>query len=132
MNEGNLVATFPDIIGQLECVWVGSNGTGPAGTPYGDPNRPGGQHTTLSYNGNPMPNFDKSLTQAELLAVVRYEWETLSGGTVVEDADGNMTYADGKPMLNAAGELITPDGEPLFDAEGKLTIEPNWTTPTGS
>ena len=132
MNEGNLVATFPDIIGQLEFVWVGSNGTGPAGTPYGDPARPGGQHTTLSYNGNPMPNFDKSLTQAELLAVVRYEWETLSGGTVVEDADGNMTYADGKPMLNAAGELITPEGEPLFDAEGKLTIQPNWTTPTGS
>lgn len=132
MNNGNLVATFPDIIGQLEFVWVGSNGTGPAGTPYGDPAREGGQHKTLSYNGNPMPNFDKSLSQANLLAVVRYEWETLSGGKTTVDAAGNITYADGKPMLNAAGELITPEGTPLFDPAGKLTIQPNWTTPVGS
>jgi mono/diheme cytochrome c family protein len=132
MNEGNLVKTFPDIIGQLEFVWIGSNGTGPAGTPYGDPAREGGQHKTLSYNGNPMPNFDKSLSQAELLAVVRYEWETLSGGETTVDADGNITYADGKPMLNEAGELITPEGTPLFDTTGKLTIQPNWTMPVGS
>ena len=132
MNEGNLVKTFPDIIGQLEFVWLGSNGIGPAGTPYGDPAREGGQHKTLSYNGNPMPNFNKSLSQAELLAVVRYEWETLSGGETTEDAAGNITYADGKPMLNAAGELITPEGTPLFDPNGKLTIQPNWTMPVGS
>lgn len=132
MTDGNLVKTFPDIIGQLEFVWLGSNGTGPAGTPYGDPAREGGQHTTLSWNGNPMPNFDKALKQAQLLAVVRYEWEVLSGGKVTVDAKGDITYADGKPMLDAAGELITPDGELLFDPAGKLTIKPNWTTPTGS
>lgn len=132
MSEGNLVATFPDIIGQLDFVWLGSTGTGPAGTPYGNPAREGGQHTTLSWNGNPMPNFDKSLSQAELLAVVRYEWQTLSGGKATEDAAGNMTYANGKPMLNAVGELITPDGALLLDPAGKLTIQPNWTTPTGS
>lgn len=132
MNDGNLVKSFPDIIGQLEFVWLGSNGIGPAGTPYGDPAREGGQHTTLSWNGNPMPNFDKALKQAQLLAVVRYEWEDLSGGEVTVDAKGDITYADGKPMLNAAGELITPDGELLFDPAGKLTIKPNWTTPTGS
>ncbi len=135
MNEGNLVATFPDIIGQLDFVWLGSNGIGPAGTPYGDPAREGGQHKTLSYNGNPMPAFNKSLTQAQLLAVVRYEWEVLSGGKLEPaqiDAAGNMQYADGKPMLNDAGELITPEGKPLFDSAGKLTIQPNWTMPTGS
>lgn len=132
MNEGNLVKTFPDIIGQLEFVWLGSNGLGPAGTPYGDPAREGGQHTTLSYNGNPMPNFDKTLSQAQLLAVVRYEWETLSGGKTKVDAAGNIAYPNGKPMLNAAGELVTPEGTPLFDAAGKLTIKPNWTMPTGS
>lgn len=132
MNEGNLVKTFPDILGQLEFVWLGSNGTGPSGTPYGDPAREGGQHTTLSWNGNPMPNFNKTLSQAQLLAVVRYEWQVLSGGKVTADAKGDMTYADGKPMLNAAGELITPDGQPLFDATGHLTIKPNWTMPTGS
>jgi hypothetical protein len=35
-------------------------------------------------------------------------------------------------MLNDAGELITPEGKPLFDSAGKLTIQPNWTMPTGS
>lgn len=79
-----------------------------------------------------MPNFDKALKQAQLLAVVRYEWEVLSGGKVTVDAEGDITYANGKPMLNAAGELITPDGQLLLDPAGKLTIQPNWTTPTGS
>ncbi len=135
MNEGNLNKTFPDMIGQLEFVWVGSTGIGPTGTPYGDPAREGGQHKTLSYNGNPMPAFDKSLTQAQLLAVVRYEWEVLSGGKLEPsqvDAAGNIQYADGMPMLSPAGELITPEGAPLFDAEGKLTIAPDWLMPTGS
>lgn len=132
MNEGNLVKTFPDILGQLEFVWVGSNGTGPSGTPYGDPTREGGQHKTLSWNGNPMPAFNKTLKQAQLLAVVRYEWEVLSGGKAKQDSKGDMTYPNGKPMLNAAGELITPDGKPLFTADGALTIKPNWTMPTGT
>ena len=132
MTDGALVKTFPDIIGQLDFVWLGSNGTGPAGTPYGDPEREGGQHKTLSYNGNPMPNFDKTLKQSQLLAVVRYEWQVLSGGKVKTDAKGDITYGNGKPMLNAAGELITPDGQPLFDSAGKLTIQPNWKTPVGS
>jgi len=35
-------------------------------------------------------------------------------------------------MLDAAGELITPEGKLLFDPAGKLTIQPNWTTPSGS
>ncbi len=58
---------------------LGSAGTGPDGTPYGDPDREGGQHTTYSCNGNAMPAFGKTLTHAELLAVVRYEREVLSG-----------------------------------------------------
>lgn len=132
MTDGALVATFPDMIGQLEFVALGSAATGPDGTPYGDPAREGGQHTTFSFNGNPMPSFGKTLTQAQLLAVVRYEWESLSGGKATVDAKGDMTYADGKPMLNAAGELIAPDGTALFDSAGKLTIQPNWTTPVGS
>lgn len=134
-TNGDLAKTFPDIIGQLEFVWLGSNGTGPGGTVYGDPNREGGAHATLSYNGNPMPAFGEVLNQAELLAVVRYEWEVLGGGVVEAaqvDADGNLIYANGMPMLSDDGELLTPDGQPLFDAEGKLTIAPNWTSPTGS
>lgn len=135
MNEGNLIKTFPDILGQLEFVWLGSNGIGPAGTPYGDPNREGGQHKTLSYNGNPMPAFNKSLTQAELLAVVRYEREVLSGEKVDPKqitATGTLTYGNSSPYLDAQGQLVTPEGKALFDADGKLTVQPNWTMPVGS
>lgn len=135
MTDQALIQTFPDVIGQLHFVWVGSNGIGPAGTPYGDPNRPGGQHKTLGYDGSAMPNFDKSLTQAELLAVVRYERETLSGWKLdpkMINANGDLQYANGKPMLSATGELLTPDGKPLFNSDGSLSIQPNWTTPVGS
>ena len=135
MNEGNLIKTFPDIIGQLEFVWLGSNGIGPAGTPYGDPDREGGQHKTLSYNGNPMPAFNKSLKPAELLAVVRYEREVLSGYKIDPtqiDAKGQLTYGNSSPYLDAEGQLVTPEGKPLFDADGKLTVQPDWTMPVGS
>ena len=60
-----------------------SAGAGPAGSPYGDPQRPGGQHTTLGTPGGAkMPPFRATLTQAQLLAVVRYEREALSGAAV--------------------------------------------------
>ena len=134
MTDSALIKTFPDILGQLDFVWLGSNGTGPKDTPYGDPNREGGQHLVLSYNGNPMPAFKGSLTQAQLLAVVRYEREVLSGQPIDPKqlaADGKMLWPDGKPMLDASGNLITPDGTALFDADGKLTIQPNWTSPVG-
>ncbi len=134
MTDGNLVKTFPDILGQLEFVALGSAGTGPDGTPYGDPAREGGQHTTYSWNGNAMPAFGKTLTNAELLAVVRYEQEVLSGRVLdptMVDSAGNLLYANGEPMLDSSGQLVTPDGAPLFDADLKLTIQPNWTNPVG-
>src|SRR5262249_28993498 len=64
LNNGSVVETFPYIADQLEFVWLGSAGTGKPGTPYGAPDRPGGQHKTNSYNGNNMPNWDETLTQA--------------------------------------------------------------------
>jgi mono/diheme cytochrome c family protein len=132
LSNGDVLATFPDLIGQLEFVHQGSAGTGPEGTPYGDPNREGGQHATLSYNGNQMPAFGETLTGAELLAVVRWEREGIGGAEIAPeqlDADENMLWPDGSPMLDSTGQLITPDGEPLFNEDGTLTIEPNWTDP---
>jgi mono/diheme cytochrome c family protein len=134
MTDSALIKTFPDMIGQLQFVWTGSDGVGPAGTVYGDPHREGGPHASLSFGSNKMPNFDDSLTQAQLLAVVRYEREILSGVTADPnrvDAAGNLLWPDGKPMLEATGNLITSDGKPLFDPDGKLTVEPNWTDPVG-
>ena len=134
MTDGALIATFPDIIGQLEFVHQGSDKTGPAGTVYGDPNREGGPHATQSFGGALMPSFGSTFTGAQLLSVVRYEREVLSGATIDPTqvaADGSMLWPDGKPMLDASGALITSDGKPLFDADGKLTVEPNWTDPVG-
>jgi hypothetical protein len=126
--EGGVVATFPSIAGQLQFVWLGSQLTatppGSKGTPYGAADRAGGQHTTLSYNGNPMPTFKGSLTQAELLEAVRHERETFGGEKVPASQiapDGSLLWPNGKPMLDATGALVGPDGKPLFDADGKLT-----------
>jgi len=136
--DGGVVATFPSIAGQLEFVWLGSRLTadpvGSKGTPYGDPNRQGGQHTTLSYNGQPMPTFLGGLTQKELLEVVRHERETFGGEKVPAKQiapDGSLLWPNGKPMLDANGTLITPDGKPLFDADGKLTDPTLATAPAG-
>jgi mono/diheme cytochrome c family protein len=129
LSNGDVLATFPDLIGQLEFVHQGSALTGPEGTPYGDPAQ---GHSTYSYNGNAMPAFGESLTGAELLAVIRWEREGISGAEIDPeqlDADENMLWPNGEPMLDASGNLINPDGEPLFDEEGLLTIEPNWTDP---
>ena len=121
--DGGVVATFPSIVGQLEFVWQGSAGTGDAGTPYGDPNRAGGQHKTYSYNGNPMPTFKGTLTQTQLLEVVRHERETFGGEKIPASQiapDGSLLWPNGKPFLNTTGILVGPDGQPLFDADGKL------------
>jgi len=132
LSNGDVVATFPDLIGHLSFVYHGSEGTGPKDTPYGDPARAGGQHTTLSFSGAQMPRFGETLTGAELLAVVRYEREGLSGAEIDPeqlDAEGEMLWPNGNPMLDSTGNLINPDGEPLFDADGELSVQPNWTDP---
>lgn len=121
---GELIKTFPEIDQQLEFVWLGSTGTGPEGTPYGDPEREGGQHKTLSFNGTPMPGFKGVLTEEELLAVVRYEREVVSGEKLDAkqlDAKENRTHPNGAPLIDEGGEsLLGADGKPLFGADGKL------------
>ena len=132
--DGDLAATFPDIVGQLEFVHQGSANTGAEGTPYGDPAREGGQHLVQSYNGNLMPAFGESLTGAELLAVIRYEREVISGIEIAPaqlDPAGNMLWPDGTPMVDSTGNLVTPAGTPLFNPDGSLTLQPNWTDPVG-
>ena len=81
-DGGGILKTFPYIADQLQFVWLGSAGTGDKGTPYGSPDKPGGQHVTLSYNGNPMPTFKGTITQTELLEIVRHERETFGGEKV--------------------------------------------------
>jgi mono/diheme cytochrome c family protein len=134
--NGEVLKTFPKIEDMLNFVYTGSQAyVAKELTVYGNPEREGGAHAPLSYNGNPMPAFNKSLSQADLLAVVRYEREVLSGYKLDPtqiDATGQLTYGNSSPYLDAEGQLVTPEGKPLFDADGKLTIQPDWTMPVGS
>lgn len=117
LSECEVVKTFPFIEQQLEFVKLGSK----QGQPYGDPGREGGQRPG-GYNGSLMPGF-KSLTDKELLEVVRHERETISGEKIDPKRlgpNGELLWPNGKPMLDASGKLVDGDGKELFTPEGKL------------
>jgi mono/diheme cytochrome c family protein len=71
---GQALLTFPKIADHL--AWV-TNGSPAKGTPYGDPNRPGGQHISQD-NWGAMPAFGSALSAEEICAVARYEREVLN------------------------------------------------------
>jgi mono/diheme cytochrome c family protein len=119
LSDGMVLLTFPNIANQLEYVHNGDDGMGKVA--YGNPERPGGQHAP-PYNGGFMPTF-KTLSEKELLEVVRHERETISGekDTFKVDATGARLWPNGKPMLNSSGKLVWDDGELMFDEDGKLS-----------
>jgi mono/diheme cytochrome c family protein len=120
LANGEVLKTFPNIANQLEFVHLGDEGMG--SVPYGDPNREGGQHKPPYQGTGVMPTF-KTLTETELLEVVRHERETLSGekdGFKV-DGTGKRQWANGSPMLNSSGKLQWDDGTPMFGPDGKLS-----------
>jgi mono/diheme cytochrome c family protein len=124
LNDGEVLKTFPNIADQLEFVWIGDQGIG-TGKGYGNPHRPGGQHIAGTYGGAQMPAWNGTLTQSDLLAVVRHERETLSGQVVPPTqvaADGSLLWPNGNPVLDpTTGILVDPDGQPLLDPiSGKL------------
>ncbi len=73
-----MLLTFPDPQDHIDWVREGSALVGD-GNPYGDPERPGGQHIAGETAGRLMPPFGESLSEEEIVAVVRYEREILSG-----------------------------------------------------
>jgi mono/diheme cytochrome c family protein len=74
---GQVLLTFPNKADHL--AWV-HNGSPAAGTPYGNPDRPGGQHISQTGGFGAMPAFKGTLSDADIAAVVRYEREVLGGG----------------------------------------------------
>ncbi len=82
LYQGESLKTFPHIEDMLNFVYNGSAKYVSAGLAiYGDPNREGGAHAPLSYNGNPMPQQGAkaggALSEAEILGVVchiRYDF----------------------------------------------------------
>jgi mono/diheme cytochrome c family protein len=73
LAEGQAALTFPEPADHITWVQEGSQSK-PKGTPYGDPARPGGQHTVQAQG---MPAFAGTLSPAEIQAVVTYEREEL-------------------------------------------------------
>jgi mono/diheme cytochrome c family protein len=90
LYQGEVLKTFPKIEDMLNFVYTGSQAFANAGLPiYGNPEREGGAHAPLSYNGGPMPaqgaEAGGGLTDAEILAVVCHERYTVSGADPVSE-----------------------------------------------
>ena len=92
LANGEVLLTFPKIEDQLNLVYVGSEQFGLQGVAvWGDPNRPGGPHGPLGYNGTAyMPaqgaEYGGSLTEAEILGVVCHERYETSGAEPTDEA----------------------------------------------
>jgi mono/diheme cytochrome c family protein len=100
--SGEVLLTFPDRADHI--AWV-LNGSPAAGTPYGDPNRPGGQH--ISQDGwGAMPGFEGALSPEDIDAVVRYEREVLDD----EEPTGEAA-TDGSHGAEEGGEGDATEGE---------------------
>ena len=84
LYQGEVLKTFPKIEDMLNFVYNGSQAFVTDGlTMYGNPDRDGGAHAPLSYNGNPMPQQGEkaggALTETEILAVVCHVRYDISG-----------------------------------------------------
>jgi mono/diheme cytochrome c family protein len=74
-GDGAVIETFSNYEDHVQWVTLGSAGwSAEVGNTYGDTAKP-----VLGFNGNPMPAFGEGLTEEELLEVVRYEREIVSG-----------------------------------------------------
>ena len=84
LYQGEALKTFPHIEDMLNFVYTGSQAYVSEGLAvYGDPDREGGAHAPLSYNGNPMPQqgekYGGGLTEYEILGVVCHIRYDLAG-----------------------------------------------------
>ena len=87
LNE--VLKTFPKLADHIE--WV-TDGDRPNGTPYGDPNRAGGQRIAGSGGyTTKMPGFKGTLTADEIAAVVRYERVEFGGEAATAEASSSTS-----------------------------------------
>jgi mono/diheme cytochrome c family protein len=75
LHAGESVKTFPTVADQIDWIKNGSQSL-KQGTPYGDPNRAGGQRTVKEPTGD-MPPFGSTLSAQQIQAVVQYERQKL-------------------------------------------------------
>ena len=96
LHQGEVMKTFPKIEDMLNFVYTGSQAYVSAGLKvYGNPDREGGAHAPLSYNGNPMPmqgeKLGGALTEEQILGVVCHERYAI-GGTYPKDEKWAAEY----------------------------------------
>ncbi len=94
LNNGEVLATFPTAALLIWWVVYGSNAVG-VGSPYGNPDRPGGQR--IAEGG--MSAWGSVLSAEHLLAVVYYERIRLGGST--EEAEAAILALSESPDLPA-------------------------------
>lgn len=141
LYQGEVLKTFPHIEDMINFVYTGSQQYVAAGLKvYGDPNREGGAHAPLSYNGNPMPMQGEKagggLSEAQILGVVCHERYALGGAdpTSEEWKEEYETWCSPESPIFAALE----SGGTSFDTVDKdfsmLTVKPRvvGTTPRPS
>ena len=116
----SVTLTFPDIADHIDFV---ANGSPPAGTPYGNPDRPGGQHIARSQGFGQMPAWAGTLSEEEILAVVRYEREVLdneepSGAAAGESGSGSESGQDSQTNnAESSGGDVTEGEESADDTD---------------
>ncbi len=115
---GESLKTFPHIEDMLNFVYTGSQQFVAAGIGvYGDPDREGGAHAPLSYNGNPMPQqgvkYGGALTEYEILGVVCHVRYDLAGA----DAGSEEWASEYDSWCSAESEIFAAlqAGETSFD-----------------
>jgi hypothetical protein len=94
LNNGEVLATFPNAADHVWWVINGSAGVG-VGSPYGNPDRPGGQHVAAGG----MASWAATLSAKDLLSVVYYERIRLGGST--EAAEVGLKALSESPDLPA-------------------------------
>jgi mono/diheme cytochrome c family protein len=122
LHQGEVLKTFPHIEDMLNFVYNGSSKYVAAGLDvYGDPDREGGAHAMLSYNGNPMPQQGEkaggALTEYQILGVVCHIRYDLSGA----DPDSEEWAAEYNTWCSPDSEIFTAlqDGATSFDTVDK-------------
>ena len=107
LHQGEVLKTFPKIEDMLNFVYTGSQAYVAAEIKiYGNPDREGGAHEPLSYNGNPMPQqgakYGGGLTDAEILGVVCHERYAIGGA----DKDSEEWKAEYEMWCSPESEIF--------------------------
>ena len=130
-HEGEVLKTFPHIEDMLNFVYTGSQPYVSAGLAvYGDPDREGGAHAPLSYNGNAMPaqgeKWGGGLTNYEILGVVCHTRYVIGGADPKSEqwSAEFATWCSEDSEIFAALQGGTADFDNLADTFNMLEIPP--------